>query len=141
MPSGKDKPPPPMVRLGPRGLYPVTPYDAEILDALGSGAEFDLIKRSARSLPHHRTYWQALNKAIAATQISPTPKHLHRELKLACGYTEKVLNRSTGEVHVVPDSIAFDQMTQDEFRAYCDTAMEMLASWIGYDPLRWMEAA
>ena len=137
----KDKPPSPIVRLHQRGLSPISGFDAELLNECATGSEFDLVKRSKRSNPHHRTYWKALAEAVRATQVSASSKHLHRELKLATGYTEKVLNRATGEIVEAPDSIAFDAMTQDEFKAYFDTAMAMLSDWIGYDPLRFMEAA
>jgi len=137
----KDKPPAPIVRLEAKGLIPVSGWDADLLNEMANGTEFDLVKRSTRSLPHHRTYWKALGGVVAATQISPTPKHLHRDLKLACGYTETVVNRDTGEVHVIPDSIAFDAMNQDEFRVFFDAAMAKLAGWVGYDPLRFMDAA
>ena len=136
-----DKPPPPMVTLTARGLSPIGPYDAELLNSFSNGTEFDLVKRSKRSNPHLRTYWKALGDAVKATGVSASQDHLHLELKLACKYTQKVLNRTTDEVIEMPDSIAFEQMAQDEFKAYFDASMAMLASWIGYDPLRFMEAA
>lgn len=135
----KDKPPPPIVRLETGGLVPVSGWDAELLNKMANGTEFDLVERSTRSLPQHRTYWKALAGVVAATGLSPSAKHLHRDLKLACGYTEKVVNRDTGEIHVMADSIAFDAMTQDEFKAYFNTAMAKLTEWAGYDPLRFLE--
>lgn len=139
--SGKDKPPAPIVRQTPRGLSPVSGFDAELLDGVPNGTEFNLVRRSRRSVPHHRTYWKALGEAVKATRVSASAKHLHRELKLATGYTDKILNRRTGDVVEVPDSIAFDEMTQEEFGAYFDAAIAELAEWVGYDPLKFMEAA
>ena len=137
----REKPPAPIVRLEARGILPVTMGDAEEISALPNGTEFDLVKRSRRSHKHLRKYWAALGAAIKATGISPTREHLHNELKLATGYTQKMVNRATGEVHTIPDSIALDAMDQDDFNLFFETAMKMLASWVGYDPLRFMEDA
>jgi hypothetical protein len=137
----KGKPPAPIVRLEAKGLIPVSGWDAELLNEMANGTEFDLVKRSNRSDPHHRTYWKALHMAVAATHIKPTARHLHRSLKICCGYTEEEINLDTGELMLVPDSIAYDEMSQEEFKMFFDITMAKLAEWIGYDPLRFMEAA
>lgn len=137
----KDKRPAPIVVLNARGIVPVSSGDAEDINEFANGTEFDLVKRSKRSHKHLRTYWKALGQAVKATQISATQEHLHRELKLATGYTEKVINRITDEVFTVPSSIALGDMEQDEFNEYFRASMAMLATWVGYDPLRWMVAA
>ena len=135
----KDKPPAPIVRITDRGITPVSSYDMEILFSMPSGSEFDLVLRTERSTRQHRTYWKALKTVVNATGRWPTSKHLHRELKLACGYVEKVVDWNTGEVISVPDSIAFNAMTQPDFNEYFKAAMEKLAESVGFDPLMFME--
>ena len=139
MTKKKDKPPAPIVRLEPRGLVPITAMDAEEINGFTNGTEFDLVKRSNRSIKHMKKYWAVLGAAIKSTGISPTQAHLHRDLKLATGYTEKVQNRATGEIHVIPDSIALESMNQPEFNEFFKVTMAMLADWVGYDPLRFMD--
>jgi len=135
----KDKPPLPMVTLGFNGLSPLTAGDAEALSMLPQGSVFELKRVSQRHPRHLRTYWKALGLVVKSGANWPTAEHLHRELKLACGYIEKVIDWNTGEVHEIPDSIAFDKMAQDDFNVYFKTAMAKLAERVGYDPLRFLE--
>lgn len=129
-----------IVRKTPRGLSPVSAYDAENLIGLPMGSEFRLVALAKRSLPQHRTYWKALSEVVKATDRWPTPEHLHDALKRACGYvtTTQGLN---GRPYTVTDSTSFEAMSPDEFKAYMDRAMAMLADAVGFDPLAFLEAA
>ena len=137
----RDKAPSPIVRKTARGISPAAAFDAEQIMNDSFGTEYDLVKRSRRSLPQLRLYWSVLRNVVNATGKWPTATHLHEELKIICGYTRSVVNWETGEVHQIIDSIAFDAMTADEFRTYFDMAMKKLAEHLGYDPLAFMEAA
>jgi len=137
----REKPPSPIVRKTARGLSPVHPMDAEAIMGDAAGTEYDLVKRSHRSNPQNRFYWQVLKMVVRATDKWPTSAHLHHELKLVCGYRMTVIDWETGEVSQAVDSTAFDTMTADEFRAYFDRAMEKLAEHIGFDPLAFEVAA
>jgi hypothetical protein len=131
----RDKPPSPVVVKSKVGIVPVAAYDFELLDGLPVGTEFDLVERSNRSQPHHRLYWQVLNHVVKATGKWASAAYLHEELKIACGYTTKAVNWNSGQVLIIPASIAFDKMTQREFNEYFDAAMKMLSEHLGYDPL------
>lgn len=135
------RPAAPIVRLTKSGLRPVSAYDDERLASDAIGTEYELTKRSRRSLPQHRLYWQMLSQAVAATDMWATPEHLHDDLKLSCGYVRKSVNLTTGEIIVTVDSTAFDAMTGDEFKAFFDRAAALLAEHIGCDPLEFLNAA
>lgn len=129
-----DKRPLPMVVLTANGIQPVTAYDAECLSNIKHGQVFDLKAHSKRSNPQLRLYWQALSNVVKATGKWPTSEHLHRELKMACGYVDNIIDWG-GKVHTIPDSIAFAKMNHDEFRIYFDTAIAKMAERVGFDPL------
>lgn len=131
----RDKAPAPVVRKTLRGLSAVSAFDAEHFECDPIGTEYDLVKRSVRSLPQHRLYWQALTRVSIATGKWPTAEHLHHELKLISGYRMTVVDWETGEISQAVDSIAFDAMNADEFKAYFDAAMPKLAEHVGFDPL------
>jgi hypothetical protein len=137
----RDKPPPAIVTKTPRGLSPVAAYDQELIMGDAIGSQYDLVKRSRRSLPQQRLYWATLGNVVRATGKWPTAEHLHDDLKLVCGYRRQVVDWVTGEVGVAVDSTAFDAMTGDEFKVYFDIAMAKLAEHIGYDPLAFGIAA
>jgi hypothetical protein len=127
-------------KRGNGGLYPVSAFDAERLDALKMGTEFNVTERTRRSLPQHRTYWLALTNVVAATDKWPTAEHLHRALKQSLGYVT-VNHDLNGRPFIEVDSTAFDAMGQSEFQAYFDKAMPALAEAVGFDPLAFLEAA
>lgn len=139
--SKRDRAPNPIVRKTPRGLSPVSSYDAELLLSAPVATEYDLVPRTKRSSPQNRLYWQTLAQVVRATGKWPTAAHLHHELKLVCGFKMSVVDWETGTVRQVVDSTAFDKMTNDEFNIYFEMAMAKLAEHLGFDPLAFAEAA
>ncbi len=129
-----------VVRKTPRGLQPVSGFDAELLLAAPIGTEFNLVSLTKRSLPQQRTYWKALNEAVKATGRWPNSEKLHDALKRACGYVEIRYNLD-GSSYIATDSTSFEAMNHDEFCAYMDQAMAKLSEAVGYDPLAFLEDA
>ena len=137
----RDKPPAPIVRLEPRGIMPASFADAEEINAMQNGTEFDLVKRSNRSNKHLRTYWKALGGVVKSTGKWAKSEYLHDDLMYACGFVRWGVDLETGEARKTRDSIALDAMKQDEFKEYFDAAMATLSKAVGYDPLRFLEDA
>jgi len=136
----RDKAPPPMVAKTAKGeLVPVSAYDFEVIEGHPIGSQYNLVKRSKRSLKQNGLYWQMLGKIVKATGKWPTAEHLHDELKKACGYSVRVLDLRTGEMVEVADSTAFTNMTDDEFKIYFDQAVHKLAEALHFDPLFFYE--
>lgn len=131
----RDKSPAPIIRRTMKGFALVGPWDAEQVENDAIGTEYDLVKRSRRSLPQLRLYWQALAAAVRATEQWPSAEHLHEDLKFTLGYTRKAVNLATGEVVLSVDSVGFDAMDADAFKAFFDKAMALLAEHTGVDPL------
>lgn len=126
-----------IVRKTPRGLQPVSSFDAEMLLAAPLGTEFNLASLTKRSLPQHRTYWKALSEVVKATEQWPTKEHLHDALKRVCGFVD-IRHNLDGSTYIATDSTSFEAMGPDEFKAYMDIAMKKLAETIGYDPLAFL---
>jgi hypothetical protein len=139
--SVKDKAPPPIVTRTEKGLRPSRAWDAEDLANDPIGTEYELHKITRRKPKQHRTYWRALNLVVKATDRWPDAEHLHDELKLALGFYRKAANLATGEIMLIPDSTAFDKMDQEQWQAFMNAAMELIAKECGFDPLAWLEAA
>lgn len=119
------------------GISPVSAYDAEQLDAMPAGTEFDLVSRTKRSNPQNRLYWKLLSEMIAATSLSdafPRSHDLHEALLKDLGY---VITRHwiDSKDTVEPDSTAFEAMDPEDFRVYFDKAMMLLSELTGIDPL------
>lgn len=129
-----------IVKRTPRGLSPASGYDAEVLAGLPLGAEFDLLPRSRRSLPQLRTYWKALTLVVNATDLWPSPEHLHEALKIDLGYVT-VIRGMDGKRLVITDSAGINAMDATEFKAFFDRAMARLAEVTGIDPLSFLAEA
>lgn len=136
----RDKAPPPICILTQRGLSPATAYDAEELAQFASGTEFDMVARTKRSTPQHRTYWKALTRAVEATGRWQSRDALHTALKIELGYVEPIFNLKGKVVGMKPDSTSFAEMSHKDFCEYMDKAMTALSEAIGYDALEWMNA-
>jgi len=130
-----DNPALPIVEARRGRLWAVSSYDAETIMLYPQGQQFTCWPMSTRSLPHLRLYWKILREVCRATDRWPSGQHCHQDIKLTTGYVTHAMNWSTGEAVVVPDSIAFDKMSQRDFNVYFDKAMICLAEIIGFDPL------
>jgi hypothetical protein len=84
----------------------------------------------SRSIQQHRRYWKALECAVAATGKWPTPEYLHVALKEATGHF-MVVRLMNGRMVKVPGSTAFDEMNHEQFTAYSEDALRILADDIG----------
>ncbi len=133
-----DKPPSPMVVKRGSALSPLTPYDAEELDAYPQGTEFEITPTTKRTNRHLNTYWSALGKAVKATGRWPNAEHLHNELKWACGFRQTIIDWDTGDAREVLDSVAMNKMDHQTFKLYFDMSMAKLSEAVGYDPLEWL---
>lgn len=134
-----DAPPKPMVRKSAGRLVAVSSFDAEALDGYPDGTEFDITARTKRSVPQHRAYWCALDKAVKATGRWQSREALHTALKVNLGRVEPIFDMKGNVIGMKPDSTAFASMPQREFMEYFNAAMAALSAAIGYDALAWME--
>lgn len=135
----KEKAPHIEVVSSPRGLKPMTAWDAESLMMMPEGRVFQLVPVTKRSDRQHRTYWKALGIVVKATEKWASAELLHRDLKMSLGYCEKSVNMRTGEVFLVPDSTALDKMDHDTFTHFFQQAMKLITEATGFDPLSFLD--
>lgn len=135
-----DKPPKPMVRKIGGTLSPITAFDAEELASFPNGMLFDLVARNKRTLPLHRTYWTALQRAVDATGKWHSRETLHTALKVRMGLVEPIYDLKGNVAGMIPHSTAFSAMDQGQFKAYFDGAMAALSDAVGYDVLAFLNA-
>lgn len=118
-----------------RGNYLVPEYamDAEAIERFPHGQRIRVDLRTGRYPPRLRFYWQLLNKLVAATGCAANPEALHEALKLELGYANPI-RLKTGMTILVPGSIAFDKMSEEDFSDFLDLAIEWIASNFGVTP-------
>ena len=137
----KEKPPHIEAVMTPRGLRAHTADDAEKMAGIQQGKVFELVPVSQRSNKQLRTYWKALGLVAKVTGKWSSSENLHRDIKMTLGYREQTINLRTGEITLVPDSIALDRMPHEEFCTFMNQAMALIAENVGFDPLAFLQEA
>ncbi len=110
-------------------LRPRSEYDRELLAHLKVGSDVRVEVNEFRSLKRNAFYWVILRLVVHNNEHFATPEALHKLLLVACGVTEPFITLD-GEYMLIPSSTSFDKMKEDEFKAYFDKAMQIIAEKI-----------
>ena len=118
-------------------LIPIDPLAEEQLRALPEGQDFNVVATYAgKESPRRgaqRWYWAGLGLMAAATELWPTSRKLHELILENLDYTTKRW-RIDRTYEVVPDSIAYDNMTDEEFLDFFERARAWVLTEFGTDP-------
>ena len=114
-----------MRRVGGPWLAPAEPKAAELLRRMPIGEGVVCRVLRGRSAVQNRLYWQVLERVVEATGRWRNADELHAALKIATGHVETV-QLFDGRRVLVPDSIRFEHMDQDEAQVFYDAAFAIL---------------
>ena len=120
-------------------LRPHTPAAEELVKSLDPKRAYRVDVKGVRgNTKRLALYWCCLK--VACEQLSDavdgvmTPRLLHRYLKRRCGLSSPIISKKTGEIIEWNDeSVAFENMPENERAAYIDDALGKLSAWIGCD--------
>lgn len=118
-----------VVRRFQGALWPVDRKGHELVAALPQGKPVPIRILGERSREQLALYWQILGQVVAAQGRWRTAEELHLALKVATGRID-VVQLLDGRLVKVPESVAVDQMSQDEFQAYFNDAMRIVCDEI-----------
>ena len=86
--------------------------------------------RKPRSLKQLRAWWR-LMKVLAEADLFPTPEAAHAATKIATGHFDIVIAPDTKKQTLLPRSIAFESMPQEEFKAFFTAALRVITErWL-----------
>ena len=108
------------------GLWPVGPYDYELLDKYPFDKELQFEEpKQRRSNKHHNLYWKLLTEIVNNSEEWMSKDELHDAIVVETGYytVQRLLD---GGTMVKPESISFARMGQEKFNIYWDRAMAVL---------------
>lgn len=120
-------------------LAPEMELDAELIQRFHPGDRIKVTLHTGRSPSKLRFWWAFLHQVVSSTECSPTAEALHETVKLMCGYTTPVMVK--GMTVMVPRSISFSSMTEQEFSKFLDDGIRFIASTYGVTPKQAGEAA
>lgn len=85
-----------------------------------------VLMHGGRSPSKLRFYWSFLGKVIKATDCAPSTETLHDIVKLHTGFVVPIMVK--GFPVAVPKSISFTSMSEEEFNAFLEKAIEWIAA-------------
>ena len=120
----------------PKGLWrrsgnTAIPADARslaFLQARKEGVAFVADTNGARN-PKQLSLWWLLCALVCEAEDIPTPEQVSNDLKIALGHVETHVDRM-GDVHLIPKSIAFESLSQEEFDQLFKAAINVIAGWL-----------
>jgi hypothetical protein len=106
--------------------------DREWIRQQPTGERIKVTLHTGRSPSKLRFYWAFLDKVVKATECAIHKEALHELVKLETGHTQTV--RVKGYTVLVPASIAFDRMSEDQFGIFLEAAIQFIAATYGITP-------
>lgn len=125
----KDKRPIRFVRKG-MAFWPLYEADEDAVKAIKENEWVEITIKQKRSLPQLQAYWSMLQRVVEATDAFPSAEKLHEALKMDLGYFTP-MKLLSGDIVLIPDSVAFNKMTAPDFRAYFAKAEALIAEKFG----------
>lgn len=131
--SKKEKEAPPVYCLR-RGetLVGEMAMDRARISELPAGERIKLQFSTGRVPSRLRFYWAFLRDVVEATECAPNAESLHELVKIETGYTTPV--RVKGFTVLVPRSVSFSSMSEEEFMQFLAGAEKFIASAYGVFP-------
>lgn len=128
----KSEQPPVWVIRNGRNLEPEMNEDAERISQFPQGQRIKVTLSTGRVPKRLRFYWSFLQRVVKATECAPNAESLHETVKLMNGYTTPVMVKAM--TIMIPRSISFGSMSEDEFTRFLDDAVKFIASTYGISP-------
>lgn len=135
----KSEQPPIYVHRRGNVLAPEMELDAELIQRFHPGDRIKVSLHTGRSPSKLRWYWAYLGRIVKANDCAPSPEALHELVKLETGFTTPLKVR--GYTVLVPRSIAFGSMSEQDFDAFLQTAIKFIADAFGITPEQVFEDA
>lgn len=126
----RPKPERPPIWMHRRGhmLVPRAPMDEAAIEGFDLGKPLRVEIRQARNGKRHRLYWAMLALIRENLDAPIAVETLHEAIKVKLGLTITVPMKS-GAV-VIPGSIAFDRMSEPQFRTFLDDFVRLVRAEI-----------
>lgn len=109
-------------------LVPVDDDSLAVVRGFKDGAEVLGVLRGARNLEQLRLFWLLVGIVSKSSDIAK--ETLKRDLAFRLGFTDTWVDHD-GTIHIDPQSIAVESMTQAVFDEFFRLAVETMAGWIG----------
>lgn len=112
------------------GLAPDDESATAVLRRIKPGDVVRVEVRRPRNLSAHRRFFALVNLVYTNSEKFPSPDVARRVLTCRAGHALPYIIESTGEVLLIPESISFANMDQDEFDAFWQRVVKVVCEEI-----------
>ena len=118
-----------IMRRAGEALFPVSADGAELLKNVSDSRDVKVVVKQARHPEHHRKFFALLSRVQEnCEERYPTVEILLVALKCATGHVDTI--KTDKGTFLIPKSIDFANMSQDEFGPFYDRCIEIICSKI-----------
>jgi TusA-related sulfurtransferase len=103
---------------------------AKLLRNLNPGDVVKVDIQKPRSHKNLRRWWALINMIYQNSDQFKSPEQAHDYLKILSGHCSQIVSKTTGEVYLVADSIAFGRLDEDEFQEVWARAVKAVSEHI-----------
>lgn len=107
-------------------LIPTSSVDLDLFDKLKADMDVQVEIRRPRNIKFHRLVWGLVNIVWKHQYFYPTTVDFMDDLKVATGHCEEVASPLTGKTRIKPKSIAFANMSEDNFRQLFEKMLDLI---------------
>jgi len=103
------------------------------LELMQTGQYLRIETARPRNPGHHRKFFALLRLVSDNSSTYDTTEKALTAIKLVTGYADPLMNPVTGELSMIPRSISYEGMDQDEFEAFYNRAIDGILQHILVD--------
>lgn len=115
------------------GLKPMYDSDYEIYSKIQLNETFEIEYKKPRNYNFHKKYFALLKLCFENQTDYRTMEDMRRDLIITSGRYDEVINKITGEVYKIANSISFSKMDNIEFSQLYEDTKNIISKWLGID--------
>ena len=119
-----------MRRTGPSKLEIIDPVSAEAFEHVPTGKDLFVVIRSRRNPKQHRLAWALASKIVDGCDFLHDSEEAMTYLKYKTRHVKVIMDHKTGKNFLMPKSISFASMTQEQFSRFLNRAIYVVCSEI-----------
>jgi hypothetical protein len=120
-----------LVQKTQSGLKPCYDSDYESYIKIPLNEQFEIEYKKVRNILFHRKYFALLKLAFENQSDYRLMNDLRRDLTITAGFYTEVVNKVTGEVYTLANSISFAKMDNVEFNDLYEKTKDVISKWLG----------
>jgi hypothetical protein len=112
-------------------IKPAYDSDHEYFKKMPTNEVFEIEYKKQRNIKFHRKFFALIKLAYENQSDYRLMEDLRRDLLITSGNYNEVVNKITGEVFKVADSISFSNMDEVKFNEVYESVKDVIVKWLG----------